>query len=168
MVGLAAPIPGPRYTPEQKSRALAAVERYGLRPAERVLKGEFIADAGPVQQTLITWRDSGDVVILEADREHWSELERQRKSEWQAAINSRRDDMLEAVDQATEDRNYLGMMQSSTAVGIMYDKIVPMVRGGLSVNLSDGDARVQILVTAPSSTGEQRAVDERAIDVEVE
>ena len=75
--------------------------------------------------------------------------------------------MLEAVDQATEDRNYLGMMQSTTAVAIFYDKMVPPVRSGVSVSVPGDGALVQILVTAPAATGEQRPVpEERVIDVE--
>lgn len=161
------PVAMPSYTDEQKSLALAAVERYGVRPAQRVLMGFFADDEAPSTTTLIAWRDSGEVAVGDEERGHWNELERQRKASWQAAIDSRRDSMLEAVDQATEDRNYLGMMQSSTAVAIFYDKMVPPVRAGVNLNLPGDNPNVTILVTAPAAVGEHRPVpEERVIDVE--
>lgn len=155
----------PRYNDEQKSLALAAVERYGHTTALRVLD-QLWPDGVPSRQTLYTWQSEG-IEIAQGDTDYLTKLDSERKQRWQAGIDGLRDSLFDAFETAIEDRNYLGMQQSATAVGIMYDKLVPPVRAGMSMSLPGDNPHVTLVVTAPTSTGEPRPIpDERVIDVE--
>ena len=158
----------PRYNDEQKSLALAAVERYGHTTALRVLD-QLWPDGVPSRQTLYTWQSEG-IEIAQSDTAYLTKLDSERKQRWQAAIDGLRDSLFDACETAIEARNYLGMQQSATAVGIMYDKLVPPVRAGTTLTVPGANPNVTIVVTAPAAVGEQRPVpedEERVIDVEV-
>jgi hypothetical protein len=140
----------PHYSDEQKSIAIGAVQRWGLRPAERWLKQEW--PDGPSQQTLLNWTRAGVVVTTDAN-EFLSEVGQQRKEKWHAAIDSRREATFEAYDAAVEKRNWLGMQQASTAIGIQLDKLVPLTRPGAAVSVGAA-GNVNIMVAgSPNPKG---------------
>ena len=145
------------YSGKQKALVAAAVERYGEIAGLRLVAESF--NLQPSRATVHAWiREQGLEPTAEA-RAEVGELERQRKAAWQATIDARRDSTFDAFDAACKARNYLGMQQAATAVGILYDKLVPPRKAGVSVNASGEGQTVQLLVVAPSDGKARPVVD---------
>ena len=150
------------YTVEQKALVAAAAERYREITALRVVAANF--DLRPSRATVHAWIREQGLQPTDETREEIGELERQRKAGWQATIDAQRDATFEAFGAATEARNYLGMQQSATAIGILYDKLVPPVKAGLTVNTVGSESPVQLFVIAPPLTGPDGERLERPVD----
>jgi hypothetical protein len=78
-----------------------------------------------------------------------NEVEQARKGKWQAAIDALRDDLFDAISKAVKAGDALKVLQLATAAGTLYDRLVPMPRGGALAPLVGGARAVQILVAAP-------------------
>ena len=142
------------YTDEQKALVAAAVGRYGFSAALPVLKESFRLE--PSLATLHIWiRDEG-LQPTEAAVRELAEIDQRRKAGWQASLDARRDRLLSAFDDACEDGNGLKAQQFAMAVGIFYDKLVPPLKAGVTVNAGGEGATVNLLVVAPSSEDEHR------------
>lgn len=154
------------YTEDEKATALAVVEDYGVNPGLRLM-AVLLEGHAPDRESIRTWRAAG-IEILDRHREISAELGRQRKVRWQAVVDTHRDEISGALTKACEAGNYLGMQQAATAFGIMYDKLVPPVKAGVTVNAGGDGGTVNLLVVAPSSSdGEHRPVDANVIEGEI-
>jgi hypothetical protein len=150
----------PHYNDEQKAIAVGAVQRFGLRPAERWLAQEW-PGGSPTQRTLIDWARAGVVVTEEADV-FLSEVQQERKAKWQAGFDSTRDKHFNAIDTALDAGKGLVAQQLMTSAGIAYDKLVPIPRSGAAVSIG-GAGQVNIMVAAPANvegTGQRPVPDD--------
>jgi hypothetical protein len=123
-----------------------------------VLRDNFglVASNGSIQN----WIRDQRIEPTDSARRELAAFDARRKAGWQSQIDARRDNLLGALDAACEKRNYLGMQQAATATGILYDKLVPAAKAGVTVNAGGEGATVQLLVVAPSSEKPDRPVIE--------
>ena len=132
-------------------RALvAAVERYGEAASLRVLANTF--DLRPSRNSVHVWIREQRIEPTDDAGEEIAELDRLRKACWQASMHARRDDTFDAFEAACDARNYLGMQQAATAIGILYDKLVRPTQAGLGLSASGDAAAINLMVVAPAST----------------
>lgn len=141
------------YSAEHKALVVAAVERYGERAGLRLVAENY--DLNPSRATVHAWIREQGLVPTDEARQEIGELEQQRKARLQAGIDARIPLALEAFDKACDAGSYLGMQQAATAVGILYDKLVPPPRAGVTVNAGGDRPAIQLLVVAPSSRDEE-------------
>ena len=139
------------YSDEQKAIGVAALVKWGARPAARWLQQEW-GENGDVlsHATLLNWANAG-IERTETAVEIIDQVDQQRKLAWHASIDARREATLEAYDEAVENRQYLGMQQAATAVGILHDKLMPPARAGAAVSVGAAGT-VQIMIAGPPHT----------------
>ena len=75
------------YSAIDKRLCKAAVERYGARTAERVLRSSI--DHVPAMSSLKAWAASPNIVVTEADEQFWVAVERRRSAGLRAEIAER-------------------------------------------------------------------------------
>ncbi len=152
------------YTDEQKVLGVAALAVWGARPAARLLAQEWGEESEALSHhTLIAWRDAGIQASVKATEEI-SQVARQRKERWHAEIDARREATFEAYDVAVEKRNFLGMQQASTAIGIQLDKLVPPAKSGVPM-IGSADT-VNMMLMAPAT--EERLEEASALPSVIE
>ena len=135
------------YSDHHRALVAAAVERYGEGAGLRVLANTF--GLRPSRNSVHVWiREQGVEPTDEAQQEI-AELDRLRKAGWQASIDAHRDEISAALTEASTKRNYLGMQQTATALGILYDKLVPPTKAGHSLSTSGDSAPINLMVLAP-------------------
>ena len=135
----------PRYTAADKSFAVAAYRRFGLRPAERWLGG--IWEQAPVQMTLLKWAKEG-IVGTEEDELKLSEVEQERKSHIMAGFFNLMDAGFDLAHEKAKDGNALGWQQAIFGLGIAKDKQFPEPKTGMPALIGNATGPVQIVVAA--------------------
>ena len=135
----------PHYTDAQKTLAVAAYQRFGLREAERWLKGEW--ENAPSRVTLVVWSEAG-IVGTDDDGEYLTEVERQRKSHVMAGFYGLMDAGFDLAHKKAEDGNALGWQQAIFGLGIAKDKQFPEPKTGMPALIGNASGPVQIVVAA--------------------
>ena len=129
------------YSDEQKALVAAAVERYGETVALEILRENWALS--PSRGSVHAWVRVEGVLPTQDALVELSTFEHRRRARLQVEVEQRMQPALEAFDEACTSRSFLGMQQSATAVGILYDKLVPPLKTGTSI-----DARTQVLAPA--------------------
>lgn len=155
------------YTPDQQAIAVASLERYGLRPTERLL--DKLWGSSPHQTTLLRWRDKrADIVVTDAHRDFWADYDKAVRTQMTQRIPELFDKVAGTIEYLTDDDNVsadvrlerLAKLQGATiSLGILYDKVFPQARNGANVNVSAGEgATVNLMVVAAPEQSQYRAV----------
>lgn len=145
------------YKPEDRALAVAAVERYGWAAGQLMLESVF--GMKPAKASLSNWMKTGENVPDEGVYKRLDKVEEQRKKRLQGLIDQRMEPALHVFDRAMKDDRTLGMQQCAMSIGILYDKLVPPPKaGGGLVNVAGDGTVVQLMVVAPASDGEHRAL----------
>jgi hypothetical protein len=146
---------GVRFRDDEKALLVAAGQRYGAKSAVATLKlaGRRVCTVS----TLSHWLADGDVLVTEAAMEAIENHEREAGRRWLNAMDVRMEESFGAYDQAVEDRNFLGMQQAQTAIGIQFDKIRPVARGSGVVGVGQAGVVNMILLGSAELTSEEIA-----------
>ncbi len=146
---LVAPPQADVYTPEQRSLALAAVERFGFAGASRLLAVEWGAHMKPSASIMRRWKQTG-VEVQEEHRTFWIDHDAQARNRLRAAIEPRIYTALDAFDFALEEGDFGDGQRLAIAAGILIDKVMPPVKSGAAAPLVGSAHMVQMLVVSPA------------------
>lgn len=151
------------YTPDQRAIAVAAYERYGLRPAERFLAE--IWEIAPAQNTILEWKKRSDLEIRDEHRDFWADYDRSVQTEVKARVPKLFDRVSESIEFLTDHEGLttgqrlerISKLNGATiALGILYDKVFPQARnGGASINVNNNEGGQMVLnVTLGGDAGD--------------
>lgn len=155
------------YTDDQKAIAVAAYERYGLRPAVRLLDKVWGGEH-PHHTSLLNWRKDESLCITDAHRDFWADYDKAVRTQMTQRIPELFDKVAGTIEYLTDDEEVdpavrlerLAKLQGATiSLGILYDKVFPQARNGANVNVSAGEgATVNLMVVAAPEQSQYRAV----------
>ena len=155
------------YTPDERSLAKAATQRYGASVARRLI--EEIWDRAPTRESLINWRDDARVPVAPEHEQYWQEHDTRIAQQVRARVLPTFNKVMGAIDDVLDSRdddddsddgppdkayyNRLRLVQGLTiSAGILHDKLVPGSGryGAPAISAGDG-ATINLYVTPPAA-----------------
>jgi len=150
------------YTDEQQAIALAALERYGLRPS-----GRFLAELwghAPHTTTLLRWRANAVATVTDEHRDFWADYDKSVQTEVKQRVAGVYNKVMDTIEFMLEDPKNLERVSKvnglSIAGGIWFDKVFPQAKpgyGGVQVNGDNAQVVLQVVMAPDQSMqGEAR------------